>query len=110
MGSPASEEGGIADETQHSVTLTRGYYLQTTEVTQGQWKAVMGSNPSHFSSCGDDCPVERYPGMMWRSSSKAEPKEGTTKYRLPTEAEWEYACRAGTDNSVFFGEDEAAAG
>jgi hypothetical protein len=58
MGSPEDESGRDPDETHHQVTLTKGYYLQTTEVTQGQWTAVMGSNPSSFPGCGDDCPVE----------------------------------------------------
>ena len=96
MGSPGSEEGRVWDEVQHQVSLTRGFYLQTTEVTQGQWKAVMGSNPSHYSSCGDDCPVE---SVSWNDVlafiQALNNKEGTTKYRLPTEAEWECGCRAG---------------
>jgi len=79
------------------VTLTKSFYLQTTEVTQGQWKAVMGSNPSYFSNCGDNCPVEK---VSWNDCQSfiatLNQLEGTTKYRLPTEAEWEYACRAGT--------------
>ena len=97
MGSPSSEPRRSKTETQHQVSLTKSYYLQATEVTQGQWKAVMGSNPSYFSSCGDNCPVEM---ISWDDCqsfiSKLNQKEGTTKYRLPTEAEWEYACRAGT--------------
>jgi len=52
MGSPSNEPGRDDDETQHQVTLTKGYYLQTTEVTQGQWQAIMGNNPSEFSNCG----------------------------------------------------------
>ncbi|MBI5544626.1 MAG: choice-of-anchor D domain-containing protein, partial [Deltaproteobacteria bacterium] len=59
MGSPSGELGRYSDETQHQVTLTRGFYLQEKEVTQGQWQALMGNNPSSFSSCGGDCPVER---------------------------------------------------
>jgi len=97
MGSPSSESGRDDDETQHQVTLTKGYYMQTTEVTQSQWKAVMGSNPSHFPSCGDNCPIER---ISWNSVQKfitaLNEKEKTDQYRLPTEAEWEYAARAGS--------------
>ena len=98
MGSPESEPlRDTSDETQHQVTLTKSFYLQTTEVTQGQWKAVMGNNPSGFSNCGDNCPVEQ---VSWRDCQSfiatLNQLEGTTKYRLPTEAEWEYACRAGT--------------
>ena len=104
MGSPSDEADLDSDETRHQVTLTKGYYLQTTEVTQGQWKAVMGDNPSYFSSCGDDCPVER---VSWNDVqdfiSALNTMEGTTKYRLPTEAEWEYACRAGTTTPFSFG-------
>jgi len=58
MGSPEGDLGRGDSETQHQVTLTKPYYMQTTEVTQGQWKAVMGNNPSAFSGCGDNCPVD----------------------------------------------------
>jgi formylglycine-generating enzyme required for sulfatase activity len=100
MGSPKNEPGRHDDETLHKVTLTRGYYLQTTEVTQGQWKKVMnGDNPSWFKDCGDDCPVE---SMEWNDVQKFIKKlnriDSFGKYRLPTEAEWEYACRAGSDS------------
>ncbi len=98
MGSPSDELGRDSDETpQHQITISRPYYMQTTEVTQGQWKKVMGNNPSHFSSCGDDCPVEY---VSWDDVQgfikKLNSMEGTDKYRLPTEAQWEYAARAGT--------------
>ena len=96
MGSPENEPGRDSDEIQHKVTLTKGFYMQTTEVTQGQWKAVMGNNPSSFKDCGDDCPVEN---VSWEDAQefikKLSRKEGK-EYRLPTEAEWEYAARAGT--------------
>jgi hypothetical protein len=58
MGSPRNEVNRDDDESQHKVTLTKGFYMQTTEVTQAQWYSVMGSNPSKFSNCGGDCPVE----------------------------------------------------
>jgi len=97
MGSPTTEPERWDDETQHQVTLTKSFYMQTTQVTQGQWKAVMGSNPSLCSICSDDCPVEQ---VSWNDCQefirKLNQQEGTNKYRLPTEAEWEYACRAGT--------------
>ena len=97
MGSPASEPGRDDDEKRHEVTLTKGFYLQTTEVTQGQWKRVLGSNPSNFKNCGDDCPVEN---VSWNDCrefiAELNRMEGGNKYRLPTEAEWEYACRAGS--------------
>ena len=97
MGSPLNEKGRNSDEIQHEVTITRSFYLQTTEVTQGQWQAVMGYNPSQFSSCGEMCPVEK---VSWhdvqRFIKRLNEKEGQNRYRLPTEAEWEYAARAGS--------------
>jgi len=97
MGSPSSERGRTINETQHQVTISKPFYMQTTTVTQGQWKAIMGNNPSNFSSCGDDCPVEK---VSWNDVQdfigKLNQREGTDKYRFPTEAEWEYAARAGT--------------
>ena len=97
MGSPSNEPGRVRKKPQHKVTLTKGFYMQTTEVTQGQWKAVMGNNPSNFKNCGDDCPVEQ---VSWNDAQgfirKLNQKEGSDKYRLPTEAEWEYAARAGS--------------
>jgi len=101
MGSPYCEIGRFEDEIQHAVTITQPYYLQTTEVTQGQWKSIMENNPSHFSHCGDNCPVEN---ISWDDVQlfiqKLNLKEGTTKYALPTEAQWEYAARAGTTTSL----------
>jgi len=103
MGSPKDEPGRLDREKQHRVTLTRDYFMQTTEVTQGQWKAVMGSNPSRFKNCGDDCPVER---VSWNDVQefieKLNRREGES-YRLPTEAEWEYAARAGTTTPFAYG-------
>ena len=99
MGSPEDEFIRYRNEIQHHVTLTKGYYLQTTEVTQGQWKAVMGSTQSWFSSCGDDCPVEN---TSWVDAQEFIETINTLDegiYRLPTEAEWEYACRAGSDTA-----------
>ena len=96
MGSPTSELGRDDDEIQHQVTLTKGYYLQTTEVTQGQWKAVMGTNPSYFDTCGDNCPVENVSWDDAQSFIATLNAMGEGTYRLPTEAQWEYACRAGS--------------
>jgi formylglycine-generating enzyme required for sulfatase activity len=105
MGSPSDESGRDSDETQHQVTLTKGYLIQTTEVTQGQWKEIMGSNPSYFSSCGDNCPVEK---VSWNDIQefiqKLNQKESGRNYRLPTEAEWEYAARAGSTKPFAFGD------
>jgi len=101
MGSPENETCRASDEIQHTVSLTQGYYLQTTEVTQGQWKAVMGNNPSSFSNCGDDCPVEQ---ISWEDAQKFIQKinlhEKFNWYHLPTEAQWEYACRAGSTTAL----------
>jgi len=90
------EMGGTYGDEQpiHRVTV-KGFALGKTEVTQGQWKTLMDRNPSKFSDCGDDCPVET---VDWESAQefarKLSAKTGKT-YRLPSEAEWEYACRAG---------------
>ena len=93
MGSPPKEKGRQDDELLHKVEITRPFRIGTTEVTQAQWRTVMGSNPSNFT--GDDLPVEK---VSWKNAvafcKKLSETEGKT-YRLPTEAEWEYACRAG---------------
>ncbi|MFC1811454.1 formylglycine-generating enzyme family protein [Thermodesulfobacteriota bacterium] len=100
MGSPLDEPGRNWNEKQHRVTLTKGFYMQTTEVTQGQWQAVMGGNPSYFKNCGDDCPVEK---VSWNDAQefirKLNRREGGNAYRLPTEAQWEYAARAGSSTA-----------
>ncbi len=79
----------------HRVTIGKAFAMGKTEVTQGQWRAVMGNNPSYFSACGDTCPVEQ---VSWDDAQefirKLNAKTGK-QYRLPSEAEWEYACRAG---------------
>lgn len=107
MGSPASESGRDGDETQHQVTLTQAYYLQSTEVTQWQWEAVMGDNPSHFNKNNPNLPVDR---VSWEDvqsfiTKLNALKEGT--YRLPTEAEWEYAARAGSKTAYACGDSES---
>jgi hypothetical protein len=87
-----------------------GFLLGKTEVTQGQWKALMGNNPSRFSQCGDDCPVEQ---VSWNEAQefalRLSRKTGK-KYRLPSEAEWEYAARAGSSGTWSFGDDETQVG
>jgi formylglycine-generating enzyme required for sulfatase activity len=105
MGSPASEPERDDDERRHRVSISKAFYMQTTEVTQKQWREVMGGNPSQFKNCGDDCPVEMVSWYDVQSFIRnLNEREGTDKYRLPTEAEWEYACRAGTNTPFFFGE------
>ncbi|MEE4600312.1 MAG: formylglycine-generating enzyme family protein [Desulfobacteraceae bacterium] len=105
MGSPPDESYRGSDENQYEVRISKPFYMQTTEVSQGQWKKVMGNNPSGFKDCGDDCPVE---SVSWEDAqkfiSKLNQMEGTEKYRLPTEAEWEYACRAETKTPFFTGD------
>jgi len=97
MGSQPGEPGRDPEEVLHRVTLTKGFFIQTTELTQGQWQAVMGENPSKFLNGGLDCPVEN---VSWNAVqafiSRLNQQEGADIYRLPTEAEWEHACRAGT--------------
>jgi formylglycine-generating enzyme required for sulfatase activity len=100
------EMGGNSEDQRpvHQVTVN-SFALGKTEVTQAQWRAVMGDNPSHFSSCGDDCPVEK---VSWTEAQdfvrKLNQKTGKT-YRLPSEAEWEYACRAGGKHAHCGGDD-----
>jgi formylglycine-generating enzyme required for sulfatase activity len=96
MGSPPGEPGREPQEVPHEVVISRAFYLGTFEVTQQQWERVMGSNPSWFRSCGPECPVER---VSWYDVQSFIARLGALsahRFRLPTEAEWEYACRAGT--------------
>ena len=121
MGSPIEEEGADNDEQQHQVTISKDYYLGVTEVTQGQYEKVMGVNPSHFQkrvirkSDSSMYPVE---SVSWedavefckRLSELPEEKTAGRIYRLPTEAEWEYACRAGSKTAFYFGDDSELIG
>ncbi len=139
MGSPQNEPGRWSDETQHQVTLTHSFYMQTTEVTQSQWKAIVGNNPSFNKDAGGTAPVETI--SWWEAAAYANAlstSEGMPKcysltgcsalpgtglrcadvavnavggdpyecagYRLPTEAEWECAYRAGSTTAFYSGQ------
>ena len=103
MGSPKNEPERDDDETQHEVTLTEGFWLAETTVTQALWKVVMGDDPSNFK--GEHLPVEQ---VSWEDAQRFVAKMNGMKPELqmclPTEAQWEYCCRAGTSTPFYFGE------
>ena len=106
MGSPEDEEGRDFDELQHEVRISEGFWMGKYEVTQREWESVIGSNPSFYKDCGPRCPVEK---VSWFDTEEftqrlngRESGKGY-RYRLPTEAEWEYAARAGT-TGAWYGE------
>lgn len=119
MGSPSTEPGREINEgPQRRVTISKGFWMLESEVTQGQYKALMGTNPSDFKFCGDNCPVEK---VSWHDArafaDKLSEAQGLTActatdreifkcrgWRLPTEAEWEYAARAGTTTAFHTGD------
>ena len=117
MGSPEDEKDRQEDEAQVSVTLTKPFGLGKYEVNQGQFRSVMGSAPwkgKDFAQADKDCPAT---WVSWDDATEfckkltaIERKAGKPKankaYRLPTEAEWEYACRAETTTAYSFGDDE----
>ena len=108
MGRDPNFEDGSDDELpRHKVCIKKSFYMGKTEVTQSQWVSVMGNNPSEFK--GRSNPVEK---VSWddvqRFISRLNSKEGANRYRLPTEAEWEYAARAGSSSTYHFGDDKGA--
>ncbi|RLS56420.1 MAG: formylglycine-generating enzyme family protein [Planctomycetota bacterium] len=102
MGSPASEKGHRINETQHEVTITKPFYMGKYEVTQEQWDAVMVNNRSFYR--GPKLPVT---SVSWENCQEFIKKlnaKTSGGYRLPTEAEWEYSCRAGTTTAYSYGD------
>lgn len=112
MGADKSQEKEATKEEvpQHRVTISKAFYMGKYEVTQEQWRAVIGRNPSRF----DENPRNPVETVSWPDVQefidKLNTKEGGKRYRLPTEAEWEYAVRAGTTSKYFFGNDEEQLG
>ena len=112
MGSPEDEEGRYDREgPQHEVRISQDFWIGKYEVTQAEWEAVTGKNPSHFKDCGARCPVEQ---VSWEDAQEFIRKLNEREfgsgyvYRLPTEAEWEYAARAGTTGARHGELDEIA--
>ena len=103
MGSPASEKGRLNSETQHEVTLTKPFYMGKYEVTQEQWESLMVNNLSFYR--GPKLPVTDVSWEDCQEFIKKLNKKTDGGYRLPTEAEWEYACRAGTTTAYSFGDN-----
>jgi formylglycine-generating enzyme required for sulfatase activity len=104
MGSPIDELGRGTDESQYTVTLTESFYMQTTEVTQGQWEMLMNDNPSNFIDCGLNCPVEY---ISWEEAETFIINlnaMGEGSYTFPTEAQWEYAARSGSNKAFANGD------
>ena len=102
MGSESEEAFSYMEKPVTRVRISRGFWLGKYEVTQAEWQAVMGSNPSGFDECGPNCPVGQ---VSWDDVQefirKLNAAVGEERYRLPTEAEWEYAARAGTSGDRY---------
>ena len=108
MGSPSSESDRESNEKQHLVTV-RSFELMTTEVTQGMWQEVMGTNPASGYGVGSNYPVYN---VSWNDCqefiAELNDQDSRYTYRLPTEAEWEYACRAGTTTRFYWGNSDSS--
>lgn len=121
MGSPVSEANRDSDESLHEVTITKDFSIQTTVVTQAQYFLAIGCNPSHFqkrSYCGNDyveingaslCPNNPVEQVSWEDAqdfiAKLNLADSDYSYRLPTEAEWEFSARGGTQTAYWYGND-----
>ncbi len=103
MGSPSSDSRAYSDEfPQHQVCL-QSFQMGQYEVTQAQWQAVMGSNPSYFDRCGDNCPVEEVSWDDIQTFLSQLNQQTGQNYKLPSEAQWEYACRGGAVSETYCG-------
>ena len=107
MGSGSSEAGRNDDEAMHDVEITRPFFIGQFEVTQQEWRTVTGAAPSHFSACGSRCPVENvsFDDVQRFIAKLNSHGRQSLRFRLPTEAEWEYACRARTTGPFSTGEN-----
>ncbi len=101
-----SDSGDDNEKPAHRVSFSSGFYMGKYEVTQDQWRQVMGNNPSYFPNCGGNCPVEY---VTWDNVQKfietLNSRDTRFKYRLPSEAEWEYSARGGAPGIYYWGED-----
>lgn len=103
MGSPDSEIKRKEYEGPQRTFNVKSFAIGKTEVTQGQWRALMGNNPSHFKDCGDDCPVENVSWNIVQEYIKKLNAKSGKNYSLPSETQWEYAARAGTTSAFHTG-------